>query len=262
MSAHPIRFDDGAAYEEFMGKWSYLAGDVFLQWLQPAPGLAWLDVGCGNGAFTEMIAERCAPAALAGIDPSAGQLEFARRRPALQRAELEQGDAMSLRHADASFDLAVMALVLFFVAEPARGVAEMRRVVRPGGQVAAYTWDIFGNGFPLDSMQGEMRSMGMTPVLPPSAEVSRKEAMQALWAEAGLTHVELKHIVVERGFRDFDDYWAASMNAPGLRAGLAGKPAEMVDELKARTRARLATDAAGRITVIARANAIKGRVPA
>ena len=50
-----IRFDDGAAYEDFMGKWSQLAGDTFLHWLAPPPGLNWLDVGCGNGAFTELL---------------------------------------------------------------------------------------------------------------------------------------------------------------------------------------------------------------
>ena len=65
-----IRFDDGAAYERYMGKWSQLAGEAFLDWLAPAPGLRWLDVGCGNGAFTEMLAERCAPASVKGIDPS------------------------------------------------------------------------------------------------------------------------------------------------------------------------------------------------
>src|SRR5215218_4461505 len=68
----PIRFDDGAAYERYMGKWSQLAGETFLDWLAPNSGLRWLDVGCGNGAFTEMLVERCAPASVHGIDPSRG----------------------------------------------------------------------------------------------------------------------------------------------------------------------------------------------
>ena len=65
-----IRFDDGAAYERFMGVWSQLAGAAFIDWLAPAQGLRWLDVGCGNGAFTELLVERCAPASVDGIDPS------------------------------------------------------------------------------------------------------------------------------------------------------------------------------------------------
>lgn len=61
MTTNSIRFKDGAAYERYMGKWSQLAGEAFLDWLAPEPGLRWLDVGCGNGAFTEMLVERCAP---------------------------------------------------------------------------------------------------------------------------------------------------------------------------------------------------------
>ena len=84
-----IRFNDGAGYERFMGTWSRIVGDVFIDWLMPAKGLTWLDVGCGNGAFTENIVERCAPAAVDGIDPSEGQLAFARQRPA---GKLRQAD--------------------------------------------------------------------------------------------------------------------------------------------------------------------------
>ena len=81
-----IRFDDGAAYERMMGIWSRLAGEIFLDWLAPRPGLRWIDVGCGNGAFTELLVERCAPAEVQGIDPSEAQLAFARARPAARVA--------------------------------------------------------------------------------------------------------------------------------------------------------------------------------
>ena len=69
MGTDPIRFTNGAAYERYMGTWSQLAGETFLDWLAPEPGLRWLDVGCGNGAFTEMLVERCAPLSVQGIDP-------------------------------------------------------------------------------------------------------------------------------------------------------------------------------------------------
>jgi SAM-dependent methyltransferase len=81
MTQQPIRFDDGAAYEHMMGAWSRLVGHVFLDWLSPATGQRWIDVGCGNGAFTEQLIQRCAPAEARGIDPSEGQLAFARTRP-------------------------------------------------------------------------------------------------------------------------------------------------------------------------------------
>ena len=134
-----IRFDDGAAYERYMGVWSQRAGEGFLRWLAPGAGLRWLDVGCGNGAFTELLAAQCAPAAIEGIDPAEAQIAYARSRPVGRLARFSRGDAMALPFGAASFDVAVMPLVIFFVPEPARGVAEMARVVRPGGLVAAYS---------------------------------------------------------------------------------------------------------------------------
>src|SRR5215212_708186 len=175
-----IRFDDGAAYERYMGKWSRLAGETFLDWLAPKPGLRWIDVGCGNGAFTEMLVERCAPVAVDGIDPSAEQVEYARQRLANDSVRFEVGDAMALPYADAAFDAAVMALVIFFVPDPARSVAEMARVVRPGGSVSTYAWDILGGGFPYEMLQEEMSRLATTPLWPPSVEASRMAALRSL----------------------------------------------------------------------------------
>ncbi len=171
-------FNDGAADERMMGIWSRLAGDVFLDWLAPISGLRWIDVGCGNGAFTEMLVDRCAPTEVQGVDPSAAQLAFARARPAARRAEFHQGDAMALPFSEGRFDAAVMALVIFFVRDPAKGVAEMTRVVCPGGSVSAYAWDMLGGGFPLEPVFQEMRAMGMTPGGPPSADASRMDALR------------------------------------------------------------------------------------
>src|SRR6266849_6664649 len=146
MAEHQIRFEDGAAYERMMGAWSRLAGEVFLDWLAPPSGLRWIDIGCGSGALSELLVERCAPVEVHGIDPSEAQLAFARARPAARLAQFRQGDAMALPFAANSFDAATMALVIFFVPDPAKGVAEMVRVVGPGGTVATYAWDVLGGG--------------------------------------------------------------------------------------------------------------------
>jgi SAM-dependent methyltransferase len=261
MAETQIRFEDGAGYERMMGVWSRLAGDVFIDWVAPRAGLKWVDVGCGNGAFTELLIERCAPAEVQGIDPSEAQLSYARSRPGVGRAEFRQGDAMALPFPDRRFDAAVMALVIFFVPDPAKGVAEMVRVVAPGGTVAAYAWDVLGGGFPLEPVRAEMRAMGLRPANPPSVEAAGLDALRQQWTRAGLRDVETREISVRRTFADFDDYWGASLLSPTMGSAIAALPAPDHERLKAGVRARLPADAAGRVTFGARANAVKGRVP-
>jgi hypothetical protein len=154
-----------------------------------------------------------------------------------------------------------MALVIFFVPEPAKGVAEMARVVSPGGTVAAYAWDITGGGFPLEPIRAEMRGMGMTPMNPPSVDAARMDALRTLWTGAGIRDVETREISVRRTFADFDDFWTSSLVGPAIGPTIAAMPASDAELLKARVRARVPADASGRITYGARANAVKGRVP-
>jgi len=261
MAEPQIRFDDGAAYERYMGDWSRPVGSVFLDWLAAPSGLKWIDVGCGNGAFTELLVERCAPTLVNGIDPSEAQIDFARKRPAARRAKFDRGDAMALPFLVDAFDVAIMALVIFFVPDPAKGVAEMARVVRPGGMVAAYAWDMLGGGFPLEPIRIEMRAMGLTVLSPPSSEASKIEVLRDLWTRAGLDAVETRDITVQRTFPDFEDFWTISLSAPSMRSVIAATAPNDIELLKARVRARLPVDATGRITYSARANAVKGRVP-
>ena len=258
MMTTQFRFNDGGGYEQFMGKWSQLAGTAFLDWLGAPSGVRWLDVGCGNGAFTELIVDRTAPASVAGIDPSDAQLAHARSRFTNGGVEFRQGDAMSLPYDRASFDVAVMPLVIFFVPDPAKGVAEMARVVRPGGLVSAYAWDMDGGGFPYESLLGEMRAMNLPVPDPPSADASRTDVMRALWAAAA-EDIDTCAITVHRTFADFDDYWATVLMAPSVGATLK-EGGSNVDRLKAVMRAKLAADSNGTITCAGTANAIKGRV--
>lgn len=256
-----IRFDDGAAYERYMGRWSQRVGETFLDWLTPPSGVRWLDVGCGNGAFTEMLVERCAPVSVHGIDPSEAQLAFARTRPALRGAQFRQGDAMALPFPDDTFDAAVMPLVIFFVPDPATGVAEMARVVCPGGIVAAYAWDMPGGGFPYHALQAEMRGLGVAVPAAPNPDASRLDAMRDLWTGAGLDGVDTREITVQRTFADFDDYWTTILGGPSVGSQLAAMASDDIARLTSRMRAHLPVDATGRITCSARANAVKGRVP-
>src|SRR6266853_1188488 len=201
MAERQIRFEDGAAYERMMGVWSRLAGDIFLGWLAPRPGMRWIDIGCGTGAFSELLVERCAPAEIQGIDPSEAQLAFARTRPAARLAQFRQGDAMALPFLDDSFDAAIMALVIFFVPDPAKGVAEMARVVGPGGTVAAYAWDVLGDGHP-----------------------------------GGPIAVETREITVQRSFTDLDEFWMLNVTSPNIGPIIAAMTAGDAERLKAGVR--------------------------
>jgi len=169
---------------------------------------------------------------------------------------------MALPFPNDSFDVAVMALVIFYVPEPAKGVAEMARVVRPGGEVAAYVWDIIGGKGTAAPIQSEMLAMGLTPPSPPSFEASRIEALRDLWADAGLEAIETRQIEVQRTFVDFDDFWTTTLLIPTLGPTFAKMPPKDAELLKTRVRARMSADAAGCITCEARANAVKGRMPA
>jgi SAM-dependent methyltransferase len=255
-----FQFDDGSAYERYMGVWSQLVGREFLQWLAPEPERRWLDVGCGNGAFTELIAENCRPRSMTGVDPSEAQLAYARERETVRSADFVLGDAMSLPLSDNSFDVAVMPLVIFFVPNPAVGVAEMTRVVAPGGTVCSYGWDTEDGGFPYDAVRTELAEMGIEVSRPPNPDASSLESLTHLWNDAGLVDVHTTTIVVERTFEDFDDYWTTVKGAPSAGSTLSSLSQSDIASFKARLRERLAPAADGRITCSGRANASKGRV--
>jgi SAM-dependent methyltransferase len=258
--ADQITFDDGAAYERYMGVWSRSVGTAFLDWLAPPPGLKWLDVGCGNGAFTATLFDRCAPVSVDGIDRSEAQIAHARARFAGRAARFHRGDAMALPFDDDQFDAAVMPLVIFFVPAPARGVAEMARVVRSGGIVTAYGWDLEGGGFPYEAFRQEISAIGGTVPQPPNPGAADRGVLQRLWNDAGLTDIATREITVQRTFDSFDDYWAIASRGPSVGAALAEIPSADVAALQARMRDVLPADRDGRITITGRANAVRGHV--
>jgi SAM-dependent methyltransferase len=255
-------FTDGTAYERLMGRWSRLVGQAFLDWLDVPKNLRWLDSGCGNGAFTEELIARCAPAKVTAIDPSEDQLAYARNRPGTKAAEFQIGDAQTLPFGDDSFDAAVMALVISFLPEPDKAATEMTRVVRSGGWVATYMWDFPGGGSPVNPIHEALRSLGRDPALPPNPMVSGRKAMQELWEGAGLKFIETEVIRIPVVFSDLDDFWDSHAVPVGPQGKLIDRmSADEKERLRTRLRGHLPTDANGRIVYESFANAIKGRVP-
>lgn len=256
-------FSDGKVYERMMGRWSKLAGRIFLDWLDPPPNLRWIEVGCGNGAFTEELIARCLPATVSAIDPSEGQLSFARTRPGARLAQFRIGDAQALPFAENSFDAAAMALVITFIPDPAKAVAEMARVVRPGGLVATYMWDTLAGGVPLAPLEVALKSLGKARPSRINDAASGRDTMQALWHAAGLQAIETRQIRIPVIYSNFDDFWDSNLVPIGpMGQMISAMPPSEQQQLKARLREQLPIGADGRIAYEAFANAVKGRVPA
>ena len=258
----PGLFNDGAVYERLMGRWSQLAGATFLEWLALPKGLKWLDVGCGNGAFTETLIAKNAPAEVTGIDPSEGQLAYARTRPGTKLAQFEVAGAQELPFATDSFDAAVMPLVISFVPDPVKAVAEMKRVVRPGGCVAAYMWDVPGGGLPLEPFNVAMREIGGADGGPPGFAASTEKRMREVWTENGLSAIETRVIRIRVHYVDFEDFWNSNSVPVGPTGQAVAKLSpEKKEQLKAILRKQMPQAADGSISYEAFANAVKGVVP-
>ena len=256
-------YTDGEAYELMMGRWSRLAGATFLDWLAAPKGLRWLDVGCGNGAFTEELITRCAPSVVQGIDPSEAQIAYARTRDAAKIAHFDTGDAQALSFGEASFDVATMANVISFIPDQDKAVREMARVVRPDGCVATYMWDSPGGGLPQEPFRTAAKALGLS-VPPPitGSNVTPREGLYALWERAGLEDIETRRIEIQMTYTDFDDFWQPNLALPPPTVQYVTKLAPSDKErVKEWLQESLPKDAQGRISYGAHANAVKGRVP-
>ena len=252
----------GNLYEPYVGRWSRLVAGELLAWLQVPAQKDWLDVGCGTGALSETILQHAQPRSVRGIDPSAGFVEHAKAHVRSPAASFEVGDAQSLPAGAKQFDAAVAALVLNFVPQAPRAVAEMARVVRPGGTVAAYVWDYAGKmelmryfwdaAVALDGAAVALDEGRRFPMCNPAPLVE-------LFTQAGLQSVEVRPIDAPTRFRDFDDYWSPFLGGQGPAPGYAMSLSEerrgvLRDQI--RTSLPIAQD--GSINLIARAWAVRG----
>jgi ubiquinone/menaquinone biosynthesis C-methylase UbiE len=255
-------FNDGAAYERFMGRWSRAVGGTFLEWLAPPKGAYWLDVGCGTGAFTELVLGSCSPAGIVGVDPFAEQIEYARQLPTTRLAEFKVADALNLPFPECCFDVVASALVINFIPDRPRGLSEMRRVAKPGGLIAGYVWDFAGGRATAAPLTKGMRAIGIAPPTTPGTSDSSIEALQSLFKAAGLQAVETRPIEVTPTYRDFDDFWISQTSSVSPIAKFIASLAEAErSRLRSSVMSILPPDANGSVSYSACANAIKARVP-
>ena len=251
----------GDAYEQYIGRWSRLVAPRFLAWLDVPRGQRWLDVGCGTGALLQTILDHAAPATAVGVEPSAGFLAAARERLGA-RAEVSQGDAASTGLADAAVDVTVSGLVLNFVPDAGAALAEMRRVTRRGGTVAAYLWDYAGR------MELIRHFWDAAVELDPAAAAKdegvrfplcRRDTLGEAFTRAGLRGVAVDAIDVPTLFADFDAYWRPFLGGQGPAPGYAMSLDEAARRrLRDHLRERLPVAGDGSIALTARAWAVRG----
>lgn len=254
-------WEQGSPYERYVGRWSRKVAPEFLAWLAVPAGRRWLDVGCGTGALCAAILDCCEPAALTGVEPSQGFLATARQNLA-GRARLEPGEASRLPLDDASVDVVVSGLVLNFVAEPHAALREMKRVLAPGGTIAAYVWDYAGKMALMRHFWDE--AAALDPQAAALDEGRRfalctPEALAALFGAAGLRAIETAAIDIPTPFRDFDDCWQPFLGGQGPAPAYAMALDEAArNRLRDRLRERLPRESDGSIALTARAWAVRG----
>jgi SAM-dependent methyltransferase len=256
-------WEQGEVYDGYMGRWSLLVADVFVDWLGVDAGGSWLDVGCGTGALSSRIVERAQPSALACVDGSAPFVEAAHRRLG-DAAEYRVADAAQLPFEDKSFDAVVSGLVLNFIPDPGAALDEQARVSR--GAVGAYVWD-YAEGMEMLKLFWEEAS-AVDPAAAALDEglrfsISREETLREAFEAAGLGAVESRPIDVPTVFRDFDDLWKPFLGGQGPAGAFAvSLDDERRDELRERLRDRVPASDDGTIRLTARAWAVRGRAGA
>jgi SAM-dependent methyltransferase len=202
-----VTFDVTAtAYDRFMGRFSEPLATEFVELSGARAGDRALDVGCGPGALTEQLVRRLGTGAVAAVDPSSSFVSAVRARfPGL---EAHQAPAELLPFADDTFDLALAQLVVHFMADPVLGLAEMARVTRPGGLVAACVWDNAGGGSPLSVFWQAVHEGD--PAVPGEAQLagSREGHLAELCRSAGLVDVRPGSISTVVEFASFEEWWS------------------------------------------------------
>ena len=255
-------FTASAGYEAYMGRWSRHLALVYIGFAAPKDGDRVLDVGTGTGALAAALEAKLGSSQITGVDPSAGFIAYATKNAKSGRARFEVGDAQKLRFADASFDQTMSMLVMNFIPDHNKAIAEMRRVTRAGGTVSSCVWD-YGDGMESLRMFWD-EVVALDPAAEPKHErnmkLTREGQIGALWKSAGLANVQEKALTIEQAFSSFDDYWGPFLQGVGPGgAYVVALPEERRRELGSRLRKRLG---GGAFTLKARVWCARGEVPA
>jgi SAM-dependent methyltransferase len=250
-------------YDRHVGRYSPKLANALIDVAGVERGHRALDVGCGTGALAEALAALLGAESVAAVDLSPASVEKCARR--VPGADVRVARAEELPFGDGQFDAALAQLVVPWMSDPPRGVAEMCRVVRPGGVVAACTWD-FATGMTMlrtfwDAAVAVDRRRAMQAGALDRTRLCDRDELRELWARIGLLEIEAGELLVGADYADFDDFW--SPFPAGV--GGSGRYCASLDEqgreaLRAEVRRRLGSPT-GPFRLTARAWYVRGRQP-
>jgi SAM-dependent methyltransferase len=210
-------------YDRFVGRYSDALGRALADEAGVSAGMRALDVGAGSGKLAGVLAERLEERNVSAVDPSAPFVAALRSR--FPTADVQEGAAEALPFEDDSFDAALAQLVFNFLDDPERGAAEMRRVARESGVVAAVVWDYRGEMTMLASFweaAAAVDERGAAAVDErTSMRFGERGELADLWRDAGLGGVRDGEIVVSASYEDFDDLWKPFLGGVGPAGGFA-----------------------------------------
>ncbi|MEP6631177.1 MAG: class I SAM-dependent methyltransferase [Lapillicoccus sp.] len=216
----------GEMYQRFMGRFSDPLAEPFADFARVGhgSGMRVLDVGCGPGALSVELVQRVGVHRVTAVDPSEPFVTAARER--LPGVDVQRAGAEELPFADASFDAVLAQLVVQFMTDPAVGVAEMARVAKPGGVVAACVWDHGGRRGPLSPFW--TAAAALDPAAPnEDRRVGAQEGdLEDLLRRAGLRDVTETGLTVTKHFATFEEWWEPFT----FGVGPAGDYARTLDE--------------------------------
>jgi ubiquinone/menaquinone biosynthesis C-methylase UbiE len=191
-------FAVSAGYEPFMGRWSRKLAPAYIAFAGIRNGDRVLDVGTGTGSLAAAVEAGMPASEIVGVDPSAGFIAYAQKNVTSTRTHFEVGDAQALKFKDAAFDDTLALLVMNFVPDPEKAIAEMRRVTRPQGIVSACVWDYDAGMQMLRFFWDE--AVALVPAIEPKDErhmkFSRQGELADLWRKAGLINVKQQPLVI------------------------------------------------------------------
>ena len=258
-------FAASAGYERFMGRWSRLLAPPYIAFAGVKNGERVLDVGTGTGSLAAAVEASMPASEIVGVDPSEGFIASAQKNAKSTRVHFEVGDAQALKFKDASFDNTLALLVMNFVPDHNKAIAEMRRVTRAQGVVSACVWDYDAGMQMLRFFWDE--AVALDPAVEPRDErhmkLSRQGQLGDLWKKAGLIGIKEEPLVIDQAYASFNDYWEPFTKGAGPGgAYVVSLSQDRRQKLETSMRRRLLGDRQdGPFTLKARAWCVRGEVP-